>query len=460
MKRVIFLTIVLALAISAGTSLVMAQPPTPSVPYLIDFQGKLTTLAGNPVPDAVHTFTFRIYAGPGVAPLLWSEGPTGIATTGGLFTHQLGSITALPIPQPGRIFSDNDQVWLEVEADGAIISPRTRLISNAYSQVANFVETDPAGIGIVTVRIPTPGTDCHISTYGAAGLEKSRIGNCLYGELSLWDLTPTLTATLTTNFSAGGELRLANPGGATTIDLHGGLTGDASAVLPTDAVNSGEILDEPGVSNSNGPGFFFLGTAAPFTYVVDSVDITIPAAGYVEVTINGYLNLAHVTGTATSWFSVPSKTRADAAIYNGVAVARVPSVIGSSSLWAFPMTSSRLFAEAAGTYRYYLNLRYETGTSTGSSFGFASIRATYFPTLYGTVTLASAAGGATSDISATATDGSKLLPETELTTITVADHKARLEVERAKQMAELEARIKKLEATVSQNKDKLAPQNR
>src|SRR3989337_1194507 len=97
MKRTVLLTTILAITFFATASLVMAQlPPSPSAPNLLDFQGKLTTPAGNPVADGPHSFIFRIFDAPVAGALLWSEGPLAISTTGGLFTHQLGSSTTLP----------------------------------------------------------------------------------------------------------------------------------------------------------------------------------------------------------------------------------------------------------------------------------------------------------------------------------------------------------------------------
>jgi len=232
--------------------------------------------------------------------------------------------------------------------------------------------------------------------------------------------------------------------------LQGGAIGDASALLPTDAINSGEILDEPGVSNSDNFGFLTLSTGAGTIYVLDSVDISIPASGYVEVSCDGYLNLNHTTGANSSFYTTLSKTRGDGGLYPGAAVARVPGTIATSPLWAFPMPSSRLFVEVGpATYRYYLMIRHETGTNlTSNGLNYTSLRATYFPTLYGTTVLAKAAVGENTVLSTVGDHTAKVLPNAEFTTLTVADHNARLEAERAKQVAELEARVKQLEEQV------------
>ena len=105
MKRKVLLTTMLAIAVLATASLVMAQ--TPSVPNLINFQGRLTDNVGNPVSDGPHTVNFFIYDSRTLGILLWSESqaPT---TAGGLFTTQLGSVN--PLPQ--TLFKDYDSLFL------------------------------------------------------------------------------------------------------------------------------------------------------------------------------------------------------------------------------------------------------------------------------------------------------------------------------------------------------------
>ncbi|HKZ22664.1 MAG TPA: hypothetical protein VJ165_05605 [candidate division Zixibacteria bacterium] len=425
------LTVLLLLLV---TSLVLGAA---SVPNLINFQGRLTDASGNPVADGSHTVNFTLWTLPVGGSTVWTEN-TSQTTSSGLFTHNLGSITVLP----ATLFQTYDSLYLQVQADGQTILPRIRLTSTPYTRVSNILETDNTIIpgNLAFESVPTG----LFRTFGDDGLEQIRLWGNSWGEIYLYDsdVTNDITVVLTANSSEGGELNLRNDAGTTTIDLHGGLTGDASAVLPLGAINAAEMLNEPGVSNSVGPSFFGL-SSGNITYVVDSVDITIPSSGYVEVLCGAYLNLYHVTGVSTSIYIGSNKTRGSAPVETGVAVARVPGIIATSSIWAFPMTSSKLYAEAAGTHRYYLHVDYETGTSASSALSYSYIRAKYYPTLYGTATLANATAGA--DLINTSTDGSLPAPPTEITTITVQDHNARLEAEVAKVKAELEARLQKLE---------------
>ncbi len=456
MKRTVLLSAILAITLLTTASLVMAQPLVPSVPPFINLQGRATDNVGNPVSNGAHTFTFRIFNVPAAGAALWTEGPLGITTAGGLFTHQLGSSTPLPIGGfIGGFFQDENQLWLEIEVDGNIISPRTQLISNPYTQVANMVETEPQnGIGIVTVRIPTPLTDCHISTYGGGGLQKSQLGNCAWGEFMLMDFTPETTATLTANPGGGGELRLTDGGGLPTIDLHGGLSGDASAILPTDAVNSVEILDEPGIAQGRNLGGTSIISSAAMVDLA-TVTITIPAAGYIFVEGRG---LAEISGTTSA---------------NGIA-AQIDETAGGAldfarfSLFGMnpppsagfvdgELAAQQTYFKAAGTYTFRLEGISFYPPAGSRTVYFPVVTATYYPTAYGGVTtVASKPSEFGNAVAKTVKmempnglESTEMVYQTDLGELGL---KAR-ESERAKQMAEMEARIKALEAQA--NTDRL-----
>lgn len=426
-----------------------------SVPNLINFQGKLTDPAGNPVTDGSHSANFSLWTLRTGGLSVWSEITTQ-TTAGGLFTHQLGSVSSLS----PTLFQDYDSLFLEIVADGQTITPRTKLTSVPYSRVAGGLEVGSASGFCAApnqLAIETDASDHRISTYGCDGQEQIRLWGVSWGEMLLHDqsaanvTTARLSAQPSFNPSGGGgELFLRNNPAGSVIDLYAGNTGDASVVLPTDAINSAEIKDEPGVANNDNTSFFNL-NAGNIVYVVDSVDINIPAAGYVEVTCGAWLNLFHTNLTTTEVWFEPGEARGSLGFPSpGGMVASVPSVT-ATSVWQFPATSSRFFAATAGTHRYYLHARYAQGTNASTNVAAHYIRATYYPTLYGTATLATSVGGTVSELSQVATDGSLRLPKTELATITVQDHNARLEAELAKMRAEMEARIQKLESQVNQS---------
>lgn len=440
--RIFLFTVVIGLLAASVFALV------PSVPNLINFQGRLTDASGVPVADGVHAVTFRIYSTAVGGVLLWDDPVAGgVTTSGGLFTYELGSDPADLLPVD--LFQDNNEAWLEVEADAVILSPRTRLISTPYTRVAGSLEVPSAFVPGV-VGIATFGNH-QLSTYGSDGQEQIRLWGASYGEILLHDADPTNdeTVRLTANASSGGELELRDNGGLTTIDLHGGLTGDASAILPTDAINSLEIKDEPGIAHSFTFGSTIL-PVAPGTIPIESVTITYPANGYVVVTAHGFFKLTHVTGTDT-WGRAFISTVRGGIDFDNFALFTVesshPSFSGDKGYRSFSLT--KVEAVTGGTtVKYYLNADRWTPNAIGSlsEINRVHLLAQYFPTAYGTVvsTVASVPSGL--EPSAMAGVPGVGSQQSEVRTITVEEHNARLKAE----VAEMKARLQTLEEQVKQ----------
>lgn len=109
-----------ALLLAALLSAAMLARPThaaQSVPYQMNFQGRLNDSTGAPMPNGTYNMKFRIYSASTGGTLLWSEqravsASTGVTvTTGGLFSVQLGAVTSLP----SNIFNSSSPLYLEIE---------------------------------------------------------------------------------------------------------------------------------------------------------------------------------------------------------------------------------------------------------------------------------------------------------------------------------------------------------
>jgi|GEM_PF-6343027 len=291
MKRTASFTVILTLVLLAAATLAFAQAGVPSVANLVNFQGKLTTPAGNPVADGPHSFVFRIYDLPAGGVLQWSEGPLPLVTTGGLFTHQLGSSTPLPV----TLFEDFDSLYLEVEADGAIITPRTRLTPGPYTKVAGGLD-GRSPYNTDSSYIKTFPLGHRLSTFGGDGQEQIRLWGPSWGEILLWDSDPTndLNVVLSANSSAGGSLDLF---GTSSVRLNAQSTGDGSAILPPSAVNAVEMLNEPGVVSGpvTGLGFPLPGALGP---AITGVTLSAPGPGFAVILVEADFN--HTGGANTS----------------------------------------------------------------------------------------------------------------------------------------------------------------
>ena len=189
---------------------------------------------------------------------------------------------------------------------------------------------------------------------------------------------------MTANSAGGGELDLRDDAGVSTINLHGGQTGNTSVEFPTDAIYDDEILDEPGVANQVRSSFFFTPTGPDEK--MDSVDITIPTSGYVEVTAGCYLNLWHINGTTTRINIGIAKNGLISFTDPGAVESSMPSS-APTGIYQIPCTSTRLYSESAGTHRYYFNVDKLAGADPSMNIAQIYIRAKFYPTAYGAIVL-------------------------------------------------------------------------
>ena len=127
-----------------------------TIPYKLNFQGRLLNSSGMPMADGTYNMTFRIFSGSSCSTgctSAWTEtrlvsASQGVAVTSGLFSVQLGDITALS----PTLFSTPD-LFFEVElptpatattttpswTEGAM-TPRNKVGSAAYAFNADTLD--------------------------------------------------------------------------------------------------------------------------------------------------------------------------------------------------------------------------------------------------------------------------------------------------------------------------------
>ncbi len=110
-----------------------------AVPQLVNYQGYLTDPAGNPL-DTTVAMTFTLYDDQASGTQLWTETQPSCTVRAGLFAVRLGSVTAIP-----DVFSPSE-MWLAVTVgNNAEMTPRTRLVSVAYSYRVGTVDGASGG---------------------------------------------------------------------------------------------------------------------------------------------------------------------------------------------------------------------------------------------------------------------------------------------------------------------------
>ncbi|MCS6975329.1 MAG: hypothetical protein NZM13_12670, partial [Cyclobacteriaceae bacterium] len=164
------------------------------VPSTLSYQGILVKTsppadAGKPVDDGTHFVRFRFYTTPTGGTPVYSSTGTGsgnsVTTFKGMFSFIIGSGTPGNDPIPASIF--NNQLYVEVEADGVTFPTRIPLTTTPYSFVAQTANTmdaanlsgtlDPARIaaGAIDNSKLASGIDASKLTTGT--LPAARIGN-------------------------------------------------------------------------------------------------------------------------------------------------------------------------------------------------------------------------------------------------------------------------------------------
>jgi hypothetical protein len=106
-----------------------------AIPQSINYQGRLTDIAGMPVNDTVDLVCY-ICADSLCSRPLWMETHTGVILVDGLFDVRLGSITPIPIDA-----FDGSARWLSVVKDGVATSRALRMLSSPYAFKSLYADT-------------------------------------------------------------------------------------------------------------------------------------------------------------------------------------------------------------------------------------------------------------------------------------------------------------------------------
>jgi hypothetical protein len=470
MKRIASAVLMLFVLL-AVTSLVYGQA---SVPNLVNFQGRLLNNLGSPVADGNYGVTFRLFDAPAAGTLVWAE-TSLVSTSSGVFTHQLGADNPFSV----TLFQDYDSQFLEIVVGGETITPRTRLTSAPYTRLAGGIEV-PGNIGDPeTLSVGTNQFHAHsIKTFGSDGQEQFRVWGDGWGEIYLYDqsVTNDRTVVLSATGNSGGQFSLNQEDGTSGMFLRGGTTsvgatltmrdfdgittvsldadaiGNSAALLPTSSVSAVEMYDEPGIATEYGPGFFSL-TNTTANQTVDSVIITVPGPGKVVVEATGYVNFTHTNGTTENIGVNVSTNPLEGVFTYGVSSFVIPAEAPTATgIYAHrqPFACRRLFnAPSAGSMKFYLFVQQFSGSNIGATdLAYSVLHATYYPTAYGSTPVAVASAVTSVDGSSTTT---KATGSWEGSTYETAEEfQSYVEERYRKEIAELEARIQKLEKQFNQ----------
>jgi len=138
MRTKIGLTLVFIIGLAVGLGIAWAQ----SVPQLINYQGRLTNAAGQPLADgATVDLTFAFYGvQSGATPLYLTVLQEDVVVTGGIYNVLIGSGTITPGAEStlAAVFQKHSDVWLGVKVDlDDEMTPRSRITSVPYAMAVD-----------------------------------------------------------------------------------------------------------------------------------------------------------------------------------------------------------------------------------------------------------------------------------------------------------------------------------
>ncbi len=316
------------------TSLVWAFLLAPALaaayPGYINYQGKLGDPSGNPL-TGIYSFRFRFYSQATGGTLLATDatynGANAITVTNGLYSVQIGSLTAGGLSE--QVFL-TPETWLEVDVNAGTtyvgaetLAPRERLAAVPYA--FRSVNSEKLGIGVA------------IATFTAAGN---------------LDLPYGLTASTGSFTNTAGFSILTSSG----INVSGGVyatffSGNGAGLSGISSVESNTFISSKtftaAVGLATAGGSVGIGTTSPAT-LLDVNGAAQFGAGVTKSTFTatGALNLADnaaitLTGP-TAYFSSGSSVTASAFFGNGAGLSGISSVESNT------FTSSKTFTADVG----------------------------------------------------------------------------------------------------------------
>jgi hypothetical protein len=215
-------------------SFVMAATVAAEVPSVISYQGRLTTPAGTPVPDASYTVVFTIYDAAAGGTSKWTE-TQSVTTSDGLFSVLLGSVA----PISDTVFSGTTRYLGIAVGTDPELTPRVALVAVPYAHRVNTVDGATGGTisgstaiqynlsvsGYVGIGTATPMRKLHIGDGTTVNNGYSNVAlNFADGDDHYYEVANTLgfglfgMAGSTTHIVGSGNLRFS-PGAHTAVTM-------------------------------------------------------------------------------------------------------------------------------------------------------------------------------------------------------------------------------------------------
>jgi hypothetical protein len=463
----------LAAAVLSLAALLAASLSFADAPSTMSYQGVLTNDDGTLVADGNYNLTFRLYDVAVAGAALHTENFPAVAVERGGFSVILGSLTPLPV-----IFDRQIYLGVQVAADPEL-APRVPLASSPYAMGLRFpvVQTQSLASSMLDIRntlgltatlhgrsrigsenhsgrldliqagAATPMSQWYTTAAGAnldffdEGFDGTLFlqadGSGSGGFINVRRNTTSNGFVVDGNRAGTGDTHVSILGASRSATFDMSAAGNASVLLPTDAIAAAEMFDEPGVAaaNINSPGTSLDGTVQSLL----TRSITVPASGWCLVIGSLEVQAGHSNPVSDiAIFGVSDAPGAFPATQDNGFI--VPGALPTGN-YHFPTTVHGMFQVNAGVNTFYLLADENSGSVT---VGDVSLSIVYIPTQYGLVTS-----------TLTSEDGSAMRVGAPLTGVdevreAEAFHRARVDREMAAMQAQMDELRRQLERVESE----------
>ncbi len=156
MLRIKFVALILLGVVCAFASVALSSP------MLFSHQGRILDGTGQPL-NGVVPIKFSLFDSSSDGVEVWTETHQAVTVTDGLYSVLLGSVTPLSadlFAAPPSSGAAQHDLYLEIEVNGSVLSPRSQIISTPYSAVSTRVDGDlQTGPGMLRVDYLDPDDD-------------------------------------------------------------------------------------------------------------------------------------------------------------------------------------------------------------------------------------------------------------------------------------------------------------
>ncbi len=329
------------------------------------------------IGTATPTWDIHVHRASGSSYEHFTSATTGTTTADGLLvgTESDGTTYVWNYENQELVLGSNNQTMVVLDASDAV------KIGNSYMWSGK--------LDVYRLGVTTPEVVCTTNAYGGSATFSDEGGNTTVsvsaddnGTGGLIRVARDATYSTSEGIELNGNwasteapaLRVLGPDRSAVLNMS--VEGNSSVTLPTNAIGSTEMLNEPGIGHNRD----FWGIALTGGVdVLASRTVTVPAAGYVVAIGSCEISLSHAAGVdARAAIAVSDDAGFPG---DGYILQRVNTADAGN--FGFAVATHAVFSVAgAGSSTYYLLADEQTGSWTASAI---RLTAMYFPTAYGTV---------------------------------------------------------------------------